>query len=118
MPNKHLYFAMGALTGSTISWSIRKARFWLLEHTHWMKHLYRWNRDWFLYFLPCFVGFWGLIALTPDVLHGLNILPKEVTRSKIFNIFFFHSYFEKIEDSNLKLDQMLNWTGEFLLFFV
>lgn len=117
MPNKHFYFAMGATTGVAISWMIRKSRFWLLKNTRWMNRLYRWNRDWFLYF-PAIVLFFGLFAWIPDIFHALGIFPKKTTRSDFFDIFFFHSYFEKIEDQNPILNQILNWVGEFLLFSI
>ncbi len=118
MPNKHFYFSIGALFGITVSWSIRKARFWLLEHTGWMKLIYRWNRYWYLYFLPFCVAIFGLIAWIPDIFHALGVFPKEVTRSSVFNLFFFHSYFEYIEDQNETVNHLLNLTGEFLLFFI
>ena len=118
MPNKHFYFAMGALSGTAISYVIRRSRFWLLKHTHWMNSIYKWNRHWFLYFLPFCVIILGLIALAPDIIHGFGILPKEVTRSRIFDLFFFHSYFEYIEDHNAAVDQLLNWVGEILLLVI
>ncbi len=117
MPNKHFYFAMGASTGVVVSWFIRKTRRWLLKHTSWMKYLYQWNRHWFYYF-PVIILIFGLIAWTPDILHFFEILPKGITRSKFFNLFYFHSYFETLENENPSMDQILNWLGEILLFCI
>ena len=106
---------MGASTGVLVSWAIRKSRFWLLQNTNWMKKIYRWNRDWFLYF-PLIIAFFGVVAWIPDILHALKILPKDVTRGNFFNIFFFHSYFESLENQYPNIDRMLNWIGEIVLF--
>lgn len=114
MPNKHFYVAVGAAHGVLLVVALRSARHWLYRHTRWMRSLYRWDRDWFLYFpaLIAAVSVWGLI---PDILHGLSLLPKAVTRSDIFNIFFFHSLWEKLEDSSAALDWILNLSGLVLL---
>lgn len=110
MPNKHFYVAMGAAHGVLLVIALRAARHWLYRHTRWMRRLYRWDRDWFLYFpvLIAAVSVWGLI---PDLLHGLSLLPKDVTRSAAFNIFFFHSLWEELENSSPALDRVLNLSG-------
>ncbi len=117
MPNKHFYFAMGAMTGTLFSWLLRKYRFRMLKSIKWMKSLYKWDRHWFLYF-PILILIFGVIAWIPDIFHALGFVTKEVSRGPIFNIFFFHSYFEIIEDQNLELDQILNWIGEVTLFTI
>jgi len=114
MPNKHFYFAMGAANGVLVAYAIRKARHWLYQHTQWMRRLYRWDRDWFLYF-PFLIGLFGVIALTPDILHALGILPKAETRGPVFNLFYFHSYFEWLENTNPKIDWLLNSIGSIAL---
>jgi len=58
------------------------------------------------------VGCWGLV---PDVFHALGVFPKEVTRSDIFDVFFFHSTFEHIESTMPVIDQYLNWLGQLFL---
>jgi hypothetical protein len=115
MPNKHFYFAIGASNGVAIVYVIRKTRHWLYSRTDWMKRLYRWDRDWFLYFVPAIICFFGLFALTPDILHALRVLPKYVTREPVFNVFYFHSYFEWLEDHSPNLDWLLNTIGSVVL---
>jgi hypothetical protein len=114
MPNKHFYFALGAAHGALISYAVRKSRYWLSNKFRVVRKIYRIDRDWFLYF-PFFIAFMGVIALLPDILHGLHILPKETTRSEVFNIFFFHSYFEWLEDVNPLADWLLNSIGSAVL---
>ncbi len=62
-----------------------------------------------------FVGVWGLIT---DIIHQLGILSKDETRTEFFNVFFFHTFFERIEDAKPVVDQYLNFLGQFLLFIV
>jgi len=114
MPNKHFYFALGAAHGAVIAYVVRKSRYWLSRRFRVVRRLYRLDRDWFLYF-PFFIGFVGVIALVPDILHGLGILPKETTRGAFFNIFFFHSYFEWLEDNNPIADWLMNSLGSLIL---
>ena len=115
MPNKHFYFALGAANGTLISYAVYQARHWLARRYRLVRRLYRWDRDWFLYF-PFFVGAMGLLALTPDVLYALNLLPKESTRTGVFNHFYLHSYFEWLEDKSPGVDWILNSIGSALLF--
>ena len=117
MPNKHVYFAIGCSAGSYLSYLIRKHRKFLYKKVRLIRKLYSWDRDWFLYF-PVIIGFSGMYALIPDILHALRILPKEVTRGDFFNVFFFHSYFEKVEDSNQMLDYWFNTLGSISLFCI
>lgn len=117
MPEKHFYFAVGAVAGSAICAVIGKVRHKLRESNGFVRWLYRKEPHWFLYFpaIIFLVGLWGLI---PDVIHLLGLLPKEVTRSGLFDIFFFHSTFEHIEDTLPVVDRYLNLLGEFLLFTI
>jgi len=116
MPNKHFYFSIGALSGTLISYYITKS-IKAIKNNSLVKNLSKLEPDWELYFpVVIFVtGLWGLI---PDILHALRLLPKEVTRSEIFNIFFMHSYFEHVEDKYPAIDRLLNWTGEIILFSI
>ncbi len=114
MPNKHFYFAMGASNGVLVAYAIRRARHWLYQRAGWMRRLYRWDCDWFLYF-PAIIGAFGVVALTPDILHALRILPKDVTRGPLFNLFYFHSYFEWLEDASPRLNWLLNTVGSLVL---
>ena len=114
MPNKHFYFAMGATNGVLVVYALRKARHWLFPRARWIRRLYRFDRDWFLYF-PVVIALFGLLALTPDILHALQILPKAVTRSPFFNLFYFHSYFEWLEDASPRADWFLNTIGSAIL---
>ena len=114
MPEKHFYFAVGAVTGAAVCVAVAKARHKLRETNGFVRWLYRKEPHWFLYFpvVIFLVGLWGLI---PDIVHLLGLLPKEVTRSAIFDLFFFHSTLEYIEDTQPVLDRYLNLLGEFLL---
>lgn len=114
MPNKHFYFALGAAHGVVITYAVRKARHWLSKRVRLMRRLYHFDRDWFLYF-PFFIGLMGMVALIPDILHGLHLLPKEATRAEFFNIFFFHSYFEWLEDANPDANWMMNTVASLFL---
>jgi hypothetical protein len=58
------------------------------------------------------VGLWGLI---PDIIHFSGWLSKEVTRTHLFDIFFFHTTFEHIENTMPVVDTYLNLFGQFLL---
>ena len=117
MPEKHFYFSMGAVVGSMICGVIAKYRHAWKKNQSFIQWLYRKEPHWFLYFpaLIFMVACWGLV---PDVIHALGLLPKDVTRSGIFDIFFFHSTFEYIESTMPEIDRYLNWLGEFLLLFV
>ncbi len=114
MPNKHFYFAMGASNGVVVVYALRKARHGLYQKARWMRRIYRWDRNWFLYF-PFLIALFGIFALTPDIFHALHILPKEVTRGPIFNLFYCHSYFEWLEDANPSMDRLLNTIGSIVL---
>lgn len=117
MPDKHFYFSLGALLGSIISTIIGRNRHKLQKHNIIIKSLYKKEPHWFLFFpiLIFIIGLWGLV---PDILHALHILPKEITRSYIFNIFFLHSFFEIVEDTYPNIDRILNWIGELILFSI
>ena len=58
------------------------------------------------------VGLWGLI---PDIIHFLGWLPKEITRTHLFDVFFLHTTFEYIENTMPVIDSYLNFTGQLLL---
>jgi hypothetical protein len=114
MPDKHFYFSMGALIGTFASFFISKTRHKLQQRHLLFQYLHKKDKHWFLFFpiLIFIIGMWGLI---PDILHALRIIPKDVTRSSIFNIFFFHSFFEQIEDIYPLINRLLNWLGEIIL---
>jgi hypothetical protein len=114
VPEKHFYFSIGALLGTLIAFLVGRVRRVLPKRCSAFEYIQRKERHWFLYFpiIIFIVGLWGLV---PDALHALNILPKEVTRGPYFNVFFFHSYFEWIEDTYHFADRMLNWFGELIL---
>lgn len=115
MPNKHFYFAMGALHGAAVvAWAHQKRHAWY-ERYRWMRTLYRWNPDWFLYF-PMVIALFGCLALVPDALYALDILPKSVIRSDLFNVFYGYAWFEHMEDRSPRLDWMLNTIGSVLLY--
>ena len=114
MPDKHFYFSIGASIGTAISIYGIKSKATLEEKFTLFKDISKNQPEWTLYF-PGYIFLMGLWGLVPDILHALRILPKEVTRSEIFNIFFFHSYFEEIESKYPHVDQWLDWTGEILL---
>lgn len=115
MPEKHFYFSIGAAFGTLISFLIGRVRHKLQQSNILFRYLYKKDHHWFLFFpvLIFMVALWGLV---PDIIHAFGILPKEVTRGEIFNIFFLHSYFEQIEDSSPVINRLLNWCGEIVLF--
>lgn len=115
MPDKHVYFAIGAAVGSGIAFVIGKNRHKLQETKQVFKCINKANKHWFLYF-PIIIGLVGLWGLVPDIIHALGILDKDITRSSWFNIFFFHSWFEYIEDTNHQLDRVFDLAGQALLF--
>jgi len=114
MPQKHFYFSLGALFGTFLVSVLGRFRHRLRKSNTLVDGLYRKDEHWFLYF-PVAIFVFGCFALIPDVLHALKLLPKEVTRGPIFDIFFFHSTFERIEDQYPILNQYLNWAGEIVL---
>jgi len=117
MPEKHFYFSLGAVLGSLICSLIAKFRHSLRKHNSFVRWLYRKEPHWFLFFpvVIFLVGCWGLV---PDIFHALGVFPKDVTRSAIFDIFFFHSTFEYIEGAFPIVDRYLNWAGEFFLVII
>ncbi len=117
MPEKHFYFSIGALVGTILSGYIGRAKRTLQQQNVLFRVLYKKDKHWFLFFpiLIFLVGLWGLI---PDIIHALRILPKDITRSDIFNIFFFHSYFEYIENNYPVIDRIFNWIGEIILLLI
>jgi|GEM_PF-5418585 len=117
MPNKHVYLAIGAAHGAAIATYIyHRRRAWFAKY-RWVRRLYRWDRDWVLYLpiLMPLIGLWGLI---PDILHGTGVLSKAETRAPFFDLFFFHSTLEILEDNNRSIDYWLNIGGSFLLFIL
>ena len=117
MPEKHFYFAVGATVGAAISVVIAKKRHTLRKTSRFFQWLYRKEPHWFLYFpiVIFMVGLWGLI---PDIIHFLGWLPKDVTRTHLFDFFFFHTTFEHIENTMPVMDYYLNLGGQLLLAIV
>jgi hypothetical protein len=114
MPEKHFYFSMGAVVGAGVCVYVAKKRHQLRKTNAFFQWLYRTEPQWFLYFpiVIFLVGLWGLV---PDIIHVLGLMPKYETRSAIFDIFFFHSTFEHIENTNGVIDYYLNILGHFIL---
>lgn len=114
MPEKHFYFSMGAVVGSAVCAVVAKKRHVWRDTSKFFQWLYRREPQWFLYFpiVIFLVGLWGLI---PDVIHLFGWLPKEDTRTALFDIFFFHSTFEHIENTLPLVDRYLNLLGQLLL---
>jgi hypothetical protein len=108
---------MGAVHGGLIVVAIRCSRYWLAKRYNWMRVLYRRERDWFLYF-PFVIAAFGALALTPDTLYALNILPKYIIRSDIFNIFYGYTWFEYMEDVAPRFDWLMNGIGSLLLYII
>lgn len=114
MPNKHVYLAIGAAHGAALATYIyHHRRKWFTKY-RWVRRLYRWDRDWVLY-LPILMPLIGLWGLVPDLLHGTGVLSKAETRQPFFDLFFFHSTFEMLEDSSATLDHWLNTAGSLIL---
>jgi len=115
MPNKHVYFALGATHGALlVVWVHHKRRDWF-EKYRWMRQIYRWNPDWLLYF-PWVIGFFGCLALIPDILLALNLLSKDLVRSDLFNVFYGYSWLEYIEDNHPDIDHSVNTLGSLVLY--
>lgn len=115
MPNKHFYFAIGALHGTAVvAWAHSRRHIWF-ERYRWVRQLYWCNPDWFLYF-PVVIALFGCLALLPDALYALDILPKSTIRSDMFNVFYGYAWFEHIEDRSPRLDWLFNTTGSALLY--
>jgi len=119
MPAKHFYFSNGALLGTAVVVAVRLNRKTLFSKFSWFRKLYRWDRDWFLYF-PAVIGLFGLYGLIPDILYATGLLPKYVIRGDFFNIFLGYSWFESVEDlpGYRFLDELWNWCGEAALFLI
>jgi hypothetical protein len=115
MPNKHVYFALGATHGALlVAWVYFKRRDWF-ENYRWMRQLYRWEPDWFLYF-PLVIGLFGCLGLIPDVLLALNLFSKDMVRSDFFNIFYGYSWLEYMEDKYPDIDHTANTLGSLVLY--
>ncbi|ODS23122.1 hypothetical protein AB835_10390 [Candidatus Endobugula sertula] len=114
MPEKHFYFSVGAVVGSAVCVWVAKKRHALRKSSVFFQWLYRKEPNWFLYFpaVIFLVSLWGLI---PDFIHAFGLMSKEQTRTGIFDIFFFHTTFEHIENTNPTMDYYLNVLGELLL---
>ena len=117
MPEKHFYFSLGAVLGTLAARWLCGAQERLEKSNAIIRWLYSHNRNWFLFFPVVILAFgvWGII---PDIIHALGILPKEVTRGALFDVFFFHSTFERIENQNPVLDRWFNWVGEIALVLI
>jgi len=115
MPNKHFYFAMGALHGAAIAVWVHTQRHAWFKRYRWVRRLYHRKPDWFLYF-PVVIALFGCLALVPDTLYALDILPKSVIRSDLFNVFYGYAWFEHMEDSSPRLDWLFNTIGSALLY--
>ena len=117
MPNKHVYFALGATHGALlVAWVHFKRRDWF-EKYRFVRQLYRWDADWFLYF-PLVIGFFGCLGLIPDGLLALNLLSKDLVRSDLFNIFYGYSWLEYIEDEQPDIDHFVNTLGSLVLYTI
>ena len=115
MPNKHVYFALGATHGALlVAWVYWKRRDWY-EKYRWMRQLYRWDADWILYF-PLVIGLFGCLGLIPDLFLALDVFPKEFVRSDLFNVFYGYSWFERVEDKLPDLDHLVNILGSLVLY--
>jgi hypothetical protein len=114
VPEKHFYFALGATAGSAVCAVIAKKRHKLRNTSRFFQWLYRKEPQWFLYFpvVIFMVGLWGLV---PDIIHFSGWIPKEITRTHVFDIFFFHATFEYIENTMPVVDSYLNFVGQLLL---
>lgn len=117
MPNKHFYFALGATHGVLIAIVIRCCRQWLAKRLGIIRYLYKQDRDWFIYF-PLLIAAFGILGLLPDIFYALNIFPKEMVRSEIFNIFFGYAWFEIEEDISPYFDWQMNMAGSIALFAI
>lgn len=117
MPEKHFYFSVGAAVGSGVCALIAKKRHSLRETSRFFQWLYRKEPQWFLYFpvVIFMIGLWGLV---PDIIHLFGWLSKDVTRTAVFDIFFFHSTLEHIENVSPTIDRYLNILGEVLLLVI
>lgn len=117
MPNKHFYFALGALHGAAVVvWIHSQRHLWFQRH-RWVRKLYRRHPDWFLYF-PILIALFGCVALVPDALHALDILPKSIIRSDLFNVFYGYAWFEQIEDYSPRIDWLINSVASAALYFL
>lgn len=115
MPNKHFYFALGAAHGTAVvAWIHHRRHVWY-ERYRWVRALYRWDRDWFLYF-PLVIGTFGFLALLPDILYAIGVLTKAQIRTPWFNVFYGYAWFEQIEDARPSLDWAFNSLGSALLY--
>lgn len=117
MPNKHFYFAMGALHGTAVVVYVHSQRHTWFQRYRWMRHLYRRHPDWFLYF-PVVIALFGCLALVPDTCYALDILPKSVIRSDLFNVFYGYAWFEQMEDRSPRLDWLVNSIGSATLYLL
>ncbi len=115
MPNKHFYFAMGALHGAAVVVWVHSQQHAWFQRYRWVRQLYRRHPDWHLYFPTVIVTF-GFLALVPDTLYALGILSKSAIRSDLFNVFYGYAWFEHVEDSSPRLDWLFNTLGSGLLY--
>lgn len=108
---------MGALHGTAVVVWVHSHRHAWFERYRWVRQLYRWNPDWFLYF-PVLIALFGCLALVPDVLYALDILPKSVIRSYLFNVFYGYAWFEQMEDRSPSFDWLANSTASGALYLL
>jgi len=108
---------MGALHGTAVVVWVHSQRQAWFERYRWVRRLYRWNPDWFLYF-PVVIALFGCLALAPDALYALGILPKSVIRSDLFNVFYGYTWFEKVEDSSMRFDWVANSVASAVLYLL
>lgn len=117
MPNKHFYFALGAASGfmlvSAVQMVLRKKR--AVRQFHGAKYVRGYPVS---IFTPFLFSILGCIALVPDALYLLNILPKDVIRSPGFNLFWGYPWFESIEDQYPVVDHILNALGMIAIYFL
>lgn len=117
MPNKHFYFAMGVLHGTAVVVYVHSQRHAWFQRYRLVRHLYRRDPDWFLYF-PVVIALFGCLGLVPDTCYALNILPKSVIRSDLFNVFYGYAWFEQMEDRSPRLDWLVNSIGSATLYLL
>ena len=108
---------MGALHGAAVVVWVHSQRHAWFQRYRWVRQLYRHEPDWFLYF-PVVIALFGCLALVPDTLYALGILPKSVIRSGFFNVFYGYAWFEQMEDHSPRIDWFINSVASAALYFL